>query len=197
MGTKDTMSGRIVVVSGPSGVGKGTVLKEVFRKSDLPLELSVSATTRSPRPGEQNGVNYYFLTSEEFQERHKNGEFIECFEVFQGGEWYGTLKNEVDAKLRLGKWVVLEIDVQGGLAVQKIYPESVMVFLRPKDAEVLRKRLEGRGTESEEAIARRFAKANQELSYAGDYTHQIVNDNLETAVNEFCELLKNLEERKQ
>lgn len=181
--------GRIIVVSGPSGVGKGTLLKEVFRKSELPLELSVSVTTRKPRPGEIEGRNYYFLSPEAFQEKKNNGEFIECFEVFQSGDWYGTLKKEVDTKLRQGKWVVLEIDVQGGLAVKETYPDAVMIFVQPKSLDVLKERLRGRATESDEAIERRFMRAMKELEHKKDYDYQIVNDHLETATDEFCRLL--------
>ncbi|MDR1957500.1 MAG: guanylate kinase [Planctomycetaceae bacterium] len=186
--------GKIIIVSGPSGVGKGTILKEVFRNSPLPLELSVSATTRKPRPGEENGVNYHFLTEEEFELRRQNGEFVECFEVFQGGDWYGTLKSELDLRLKQGKWVVLEIDVQGGLAVKEIYPDAVTIFLLTPNLDILKERLRERGTESEEAITRRFTRAVQELSYRKHYTYQIVNDHLKTAVDEFCALLKSIQE---
>ena len=179
----------MIVVSGPSGVGKGTLLREVFRKSELPLELSVSATTRKPRPGEIHGVNYYFLTHENFQTKKNNGEFIECFEVFQSGDWYGTLKEEVDSKLSNGRWVVLEIDVQGGLAVKECYPDAMMIFVLPKSPDVLKQRLKGRATESEEAIERRCLRAMKELEHQTDYDYHIVNDHLETATNEFCKLL--------
>ena len=143
--------GRLIIVSGPSGVGKGTLLRKVLQESDLPLALSVSATTRPPRPGETNGVEYYFLSPEEFCKKRENNEFLECFEVFQGGHWYGTLHEEVENKRNAGRWVVLEIDVQGGLAVQERFPDAVMIFIRPKNRDVLKERLAKRGTELPEA----------------------------------------------
>ena len=188
--------GRIVVFSGPSGVGKGTLLKEVLRQSALPLEMSVSATTRPPRPGEQNGVEYHFLSLEDFQKRRENGEFLECFEVFQSGYWYGTLRNEVESRRDAGKWVVLEIDVQGGLAVQKLCPDAVMIFIRPKSIEVLKERLAKRGTESSEAVSKRLQQATEELELAKYYTYQLVNDDLQTAVGQLNDLLLNIAKQK-
>ena len=123
--------GRLIVVSGPSGAGKTTVLKEVFARSKRPLVLSVSATTRPPRAGERNGVDYHFLSADEFQTRRANGEFLECFEVFGRGHWYGTLHDEVTPRLAEGKWVVLEIDVQGADAVVAQFPDAVTFFVRP------------------------------------------------------------------
>jgi len=181
------------VVSGPSGVGKGTLLRELFRISDLPLVLSISATTRPPRPGETDGVEYHFLTSNEFHQKRENGEFLECFEVFHGGHWYGTLRQEVESQRSAGKWGVLEIDVQGGLAIQRLFPETVMVFIHPKDRNVLKERLAKRGTESHCIIEQRLKQADAELDMADKYTHQVVNDNLEVAVRELHEILKSLE----
>jgi len=182
-------NGRIIVISGPSGVGKGTLLREVFKTSELPLELSVSATTRPPRPGEQNGVEYHFLSPEEFHRRRENGEFLECFEVFRGGHWYGTLKSEVESRCAAGKWVVLEIDVQGGLSIQQQFPDAVMIFIHPKNRDVLKDRLAKRGTESHEAAEQRLHRASQELELAERYTHHIVNDDLEEAARELRNLL--------
>jgi len=184
--------GRIIVVSGPSGVGKGTLLRELFKISDLPLVLSVSATTRPPRPGEIDGVEYYFLAPDEFHRKRENGEFIECFEVFHGGHWYGTLRREVEAKRDMGKWVVLEIDVQGGLAIREKFPDAVMIFIRPKDREVLKERLARRGTESPEAAGLRLNRAIEELDLADRYTYQVVNDDLATAAHELHNILKSL-----
>ena len=152
--------GRLVVVSGPSGAGKTTVLRQVFACA-VPLVRSVSATTRAPRPGEADGQAYHFLTPADFQTRRLRGEFLECFEVFGEGHWYGTLENAVAAGLQAGKWVLLEIDVQGALAVVDKYPDAITVFLRPPSLEVLEKRLRGRRTESEEAIQRRLARPEQ------------------------------------
>ena len=129
-------SGRIVVISGPSGAGKTTLVKRLFRRCDR-LVASVSATTRPPRPGEQDGVDYHFLVPEEFTRRQQAGQFIECFEVFGRGYWYGTLWNEVTPSLAAGKWVVLEIDVQGTLAVRQRYPDAITIFVRPGAIEEL------------------------------------------------------------
>ena len=185
--------GRIIVVSGPSGVGKGTLLQELFQLSHLPLVLSVSATTRPPRPGETDGVEYHFLTPDEFHRKHENDEFLECFEVFHGGHWYGTLRRELESKRNAGKWVVLEIDVQGGLAIQEQFPETVMIFIRPKDWDVLRERLAKRGTESPETVELRLKQAITELGLADRYTYQVVNDDLTVAVRDLHNILKSFE----
>ena len=184
--------GRIIVVSGPSGVGKGTLLRELFHISDLPLVLSVSATTRPPRPDENNGVEYFFLTPDEFHRKRENDEFLECFEVFHGGHWYGTLRQDVETKRNGGKWVVLEIDVQGGLVIQEKFPDAVMIFIRPKDLDVLKERLTKRGTESPDIVEQRLKQANAELELAGRYTHQVVNDDLAVATRELHDILKTL-----
>ncbi len=181
--------GKLVIVSGPSGVGKGTLLRQVFQRCDLPLILSVSATTRKPRPGEVDGRHYRFLTEEEFEQKRLAGEFLECFEVFGKGTWYGTLLGDVEAGLADGKWVVLEIDVKGAQAVKERFPEAAMFFVEPKNIDVLRQRLRGRGTETDEAMHRRLAVALEELGHAPQFEHRIVNDDLETATREFCELL--------
>lgn len=182
--------GRLLVVSGPSGVGKGTLLKRVFAESGLPLVMSVSATTRSPRPGEEDGVHYRFLSPEEFERRRLAGEFLECFEVFGKGTWYGTLKKDVENGLAAGNWVVLEIDVQGAKAVKNHFPDVVMLFVEPKSVDVLKERLRGRGTETDEAMKRRLETALEELRHAGEFQHRIVNDDLDVAVKEFIETIK-------
>ena len=136
-----TKKARLIVVSGPSGVGKGTLLKRVLAESGLPLVLSVSATTRLPRPGEVDGVHYRFLKAEDFETKRKNGEFLECFEVFGKDCWYGTLRQDVDEALRNGKRVVLEIDVKGARAVKEHFPDAVTIFVEPKNVDVLKERL--------------------------------------------------------
>jgi len=181
--------GKLVVVSGPSGAGKTTVLRGVFEHCRQPLVASVSATTRPQRPGEVDGIDYHFLTDEEFQRRRRRGDFLECFEVFGRGHWYGTLRREVRTGLQAGKWVVLEIDVQGALAVIESYPEAISIFVRPESLEELEGRLRGRGTETEEAIERRLARAKQELKLADRYRYQVVNDRVERAVGEICHIL--------
>ncbi|MDR1964655.1 MAG: guanylate kinase [Planctomycetaceae bacterium] len=176
---------KLLVVSGPSGVGKGTLLRRVFAESGLPLTMSVSVTTRKPRPGEIDGVHYQFLSTEEFETKRNAGEFLECFEVFGKGTWYGTLRHTVEKGLAAGNWVVLEIDVKGAKAVKEQFPEAVLLFIEPKNVEVLKERLLGRGTETEEAMQRRLATALEELKHAQEFEHRIINDDLDVAVKQF------------
>jgi guanylate kinase len=180
----------LLVISGPSGVGKGTLLYRVFAESGLPLTMSVSATTRSPRPGEVNGKEYHFLSPAEFESKRLGGEFLECFEVFGTGTWYGTLRKTVEEGLAAGYWVVLEIDVQGAKKVKEQFPEAKTFFIEPKSIDVLKARLQGRGTESEEAMQCRLATALEELQHAAEFEHRIVNDDLDTAVREMITILR-------
>jgi len=184
-----TAAGKLVVISGPSGAGKTTLLKRLYVNCPRPLQASVSATTRPPRPGEVDGVDYHFLSREEFARRREAGEFLECFEVYQRGDWYGTLKSEVAPSLAAGKWVVLEIDVQGTLAVLQHYPDALTIFVRPGSVDELERRLRDRGTESEAALARRLEVARRELASIDRYSYQIVNDDIDRAVRELCEIL--------
>lgn len=181
--------GKLVVVSGPSGAGKTSVMQRVYRECPLPLVRSVSATTRPPRNGETDGVDYHFLSDEEFQVRRKRGDFLECFQVFAQGYWYGSLRSEVTTGLAAGKWVVLEIDVQGAQAVTGQFSDAITIFLRPSTREELERRLRGRGTETEEAIGRRLARADRELALAGRYQYQVINDNMDRAVQDICAIL--------
>jgi guanylate kinase len=182
-------TGNLVVFSGPSGVGKTTVLGRLFERAAVPLVASVSATTREPRPGEKDGINYHFLSPEEFAALRRRGEFIECFQVFGSGHWYGTLKSQVTPGLESGKWVVLEIDVKGALAVVKQYPHAITIFIGPASLDELEKRLRGRGTESEESVRRRLRQAQEEMSLADRYRFRIVNDEIDRAVDEICDIL--------
>ncbi len=186
-----TTKGRLVVVSGPSGVGKTSVMRRVFQTCRVPLVRSVSVTSRPPRPDEIDGVDYHFVTSEEFKSLRQRGEFIECFDVFGQADWYGTLRREVTPGLDQGKWVVLQIDVQGALAVMEQQPDAVTIFLRPGSRKELERRLRGRNTETEEAIRCRLAEADRELALAGRYQYQVVNDDMDHAVREICEILTN------
>lgn len=182
-------SGQLFIFSGPSGAGKTTVLRGVLKKSKHPLVMSVSATTRPPREGERNGVDYHFLSDEEFQRKRRNGEFLECFEVFGRGYWYGTLRETVSASLAAGQWVVLEIDVQGQAKVVEEYPNAVTFFVRPPSLELLEQRLRDRGTENEDTIQRRLEVARHEWPHGREYTYEIINRSVDEAVDEICHKL--------
>jgi guanylate kinase len=184
-----SQTGQLVVFSGPSGVGKTTLLAEVFRRARQPLVLSISATTRSPRAGERDGEHYYFLPAEEFTRRRKRGEFLECSEVFGRGHWYGTLESEVAPRLAAGNWVVLEIDVDGAEQVLRKYPDTLTIFIEPESPAILEQRLRGRGTENEEAVARRLEVARRELERAATYRFRVVNDQVDRAADEVCQFL--------
>jgi guanylate kinase len=159
----------------------------------LPLRLSVSATTRAPRQGEREGEDYYFLSPDEFSRRRQAGEFLECCEVFGRGHWYGTLAAEVLPKLATGLWVILEIDVQGAMAILDRFPQAITIFVQPDSWESLEARLRGRATETEEQIEGRLAVARRELAAAGRYEHQVINQTVAAAVETICRLLQQAE----
>lgn len=181
---------RIVVLSGPSGSGKTTLVRELVVRAPVKLIKSVSATTRPPRPGEVNGDDYWFLTDAEFRRRLESGEFIEFAEVFSSGFLYGTLKSDLDRAWKQQGWAFLEIDVQGAMKVVQQYPDAVTIFLSTPSSAEFERRLRARGTESEDVIRRRLATAEKELQQAGRYRYVVVNDQLDTAVSEICEILK-------
>jgi guanylate kinase len=170
-------------------VGKTTLLERVFQCCEVPLVRSISATTRPPRQGESDGIDYHFLATEEFETRRRRGEFIECFQVFESGYWYGTLRSQVAVGLQAGKWVVLNIDVQGALAVMAQFSDAVTIFVRPGTVDELQRRLRGRATESEEAIRQRLQQAPRELALADRYGYQVINDDMQRAVEEICTIL--------
>lgn len=181
--------GRLIILSGPSGAGKSTVVRELLATCPLPLELSVSATTRPPREGEVDGRDYHFVSPERFETMRHQGEFLECKEVF-GQHWYGTLVQQVDVGLQAGKWMILEIDVQGALSVLEKRADALSFFVHPGTREELEKRLRSRGTDSETAIRRRLEVADEELTALSHYKYEIINRDVERAVAEICQWLQ-------
>lgn len=171
-------SGKLFIISGPSGAGKGTICKRLVEESKV--EISVSMTTRQPRPGEEDGVSYYFTTKEEFLKEVEAGGLLEYAEVY--GNYYGTPKAKVIEKLEQGIDVVLEIDIQGALSVKEVYPNGIFIFILPPSMAELRKRITGRGSETEEAINLRLSETLKEVSYIDKYDYCVVNGELEEAV---------------
>lgn len=184
---------RVVILSGPSGSGKSTIVPRMIEQCSVPLRLSVSATTRAPRPGEIDGVHYHFLSLSEFESRRLRGEFLECAEVHKAGNWYGTLWSEVDVSQKLGKWSVLEIDVEGAKNVMEMYPEAVTIFVTLPSLDEYERRLRARGTESEAVLQRRLQTAREELRMVDCYRFRVVNDDLDQAVREICQILSTQE----
>lgn len=180
--------GMLVVLSGPSGVGKSTLLRLLFSRCP-DLVPSVSATTRSPRRGEIDGVDYHFLSQESFNKKRSQGEFLETCQVYGRQHWYGTLLAEVAPRLAEGKWVVLEIDVEGTFNVLKKYPDALTIFVEPADIRQLDQRLLERGTETPEAIRRRLDVAKGELEMSDRYKHRVVNDHIEEAIKKIHDIL--------
>ncbi len=180
-------NGKIIVIAAPSGCGKSTIIKALFDEenaSELDLRFSISATTREPRPGEKEGVNYYFMTEEAFRDAIVEGEFLEYEEVYPG-RFYGTLRNEVDRIIGEGHNVLLDIDVNGALGVKKIYGERALtIFVRPPSVDELRRRLEARGTETPDVIDQRIDRAEYELSRSPMFDRVVVNDELDEAVRQ-------------
>jgi guanylate kinase len=179
---------RLVVISGPSGAGKSTVVRELLKSCHLPIKLSISATTRKPRRGEVEGEDYFFLTPQQFAARQAAGEFLECKEY--AGNWYGTLQSQVSAGLAEGKWVVLEIDVEGTMAVLEKHPEALTIFIHSGSVEELERRLRLRKTEDEAALARRLETARRELAQRHRYQYEVINRDVPRAVREVSEILQ-------
>ncbi|MFD0931642.1 guanylate kinase [Psychroflexus salinarum] len=187
----DKKQGKLIVFSAPSGSGKTTIVRHLLKQEDLNLEFSISATSRAPRENEVDGKDYYFMDLKEFKSHIKNDDFLEWEEVYRDN-FYGTLNAEVERIWAMGKHVVFDIDVVGGLDIKRIYPEQTLaVFVEPPSIEELKIRLKKRKTESEDRIAMRVAKASIEMATAPQFDHIIVNEDLETALDEAYHLVKN------
>ena len=174
------------MITGPSGVGKGTLIRGLMERLDG-LELSVSATTRAPRPGERDGVDYYFLERDEFDRRVAEGDFVEHADY--AGRSYGTLRSELEGRVRAGTPVVLEIEVQGARQVRAAMPEALQVFIAPPSLDALRARLIGRGTDEVSEVERRLRVAEAELDAQPEFPHVVVNDRLDEATAELTEIV--------
>ena len=175
------MEGKLIILAAPSGSGKSTIVKYLMENEDLNLHFSISATSRAPRGTEKNGVEYFFMTPEEFRSHIDAGDFIEYEEVYTD-KFYGTLKSQVDAQLAAGENVIFDVDVKGAMNIKKLYGKRALsMFIQPPSIEELRTRLEGRGTDAPEVIEQRLAKAEYELSFADKFDEVVVNDNLEIA----------------
>ncbi len=185
-------SGLLIVVSGPSGAGKGTIC-DALRKRFPKIHYSISMTTRNPRPGEVDGVNYYFTDNSHFEELLKQDAFLEHAKVYD--HYYGTPKEYVYNMLQEGNHIMLEIDIQGAMQVKEKYPQCVLIYIVPPSKAVLESRLRGRHTDSEEVIAGRLAKASAELEWISKYDYLIVNDQLDTAVEEASAVLQAEEDK--
>lgn len=189
------MSGKIIIISAPSGCGKSTIIGAIMDRGNVDMQFSVSATNRPPRKGETDGVNYYFLTTDDFLAKVADGEFVEFEEVYPG-RFYGTLKSEIVRATENGHNVVLDIDVKGGINVKKLFGQkAITIFIMPPSVETLRERLIKRGTDAIEVINQRVQKAEYEISFAKEYDKVIVNDNLETAIDETEKTIKDFLEK--
>lgn len=177
------MKGKLIIFSAPSGSGKSTIINKI-KEAGYDFAFSISATSRAPRGSERNGVEYWFLTTDEFKQRIANNEFVEYEEVYAGC-YYGTLASEIDSKLNVGRNMLFDVDVKGGLIIKRHYGDCALaLFIQPPSVEELRKRLVARATDSPGMIERRLAKAEWEMSFASQFDRIIVNDNLDDAVQE-------------
>lgn len=182
--------GKLLIFSAPSGSGKTTIVRRLLEQFSN-LEFSISATSRAPRGAEKNGVDYYFLTAEEFAEAVAADKFVEWEEVYKG-TCYGTLRSEMERIWNKGNVILFDVDVMGGIRLKEIFGEDAMsIFVMPPSIEELRRRLEGRGTDAPEVIEKRIAKASFELTKAPEFDRQVINDDLEVAVSQVAEIVKN------
>ncbi len=183
-----TTRGRLIVISAPSGSGKTTIARAIMQRYPRML-FSVSATTRQPRSGEVTGKDYFFLSKTEFQSRIKAGDLVEWEEIY--GNYYGTLKSEVDRALGRGAVMLFDVDVKGGLSIKRVYPDdSLLIFIKPPSFEVLKERLMNRKTEDEATIRKRLDRVPMELERGNEFDWQVVNDDLQTAVNKVDEIIR-------
>ena len=185
------MKGKMLIVSAPSGSGKSTIVQWLMQEHpELKLYFSISCTSRAPRGTEQNGVEYFFLSPEEFRNKIAKNEFLEYEEVYEN-RFYGTLKQQVENQREAGQNVVFDVDVKGGVNIKKYYgDEALSLFIQPPSVDELRRRLEGRATDTAEAIEERLAKAEYEMTFASQFDHIIVNDDLEIAKQETLKIVK-------
>jgi guanylate kinase len=174
--------GKLIIISAPSGCGKSTIIGDIMDRGELDLEFSVSATNRKPREGEIDGVNYHFLSDQEFKDLIAENAFVEYEQVYPG-RFYGTLRSEIQNRVAQGHNVILDIDVKGGVNVKKQFGDNAMsIFIAPPSIDELRTRLKGRGSDSDEEIEQRVGRAEYELGFQTDYDHVVVNDNLSEAI---------------
>ena len=185
---------KVIIFSAPSGSGKSTIINYLMQQN-LNLHFSVSATSRPPRGQEQHGVEYFFLTPDEFRKRIENGDFLEYEEVYKD-RYYGTLSTQVDSQLERGENVVCDVDVLGGINIKRHYGDRALsLFIQPPSIEELRRRLEGRATDAPEVINDRIARAEFELSHASQFDAVVINDNLEVALKEALDIVKDFLEK--
>ena len=184
------MEGKLIIFSAPSGSGKTTIVRELLKRFPQ-FEFSISATSRQPRGEEKNGVDYYFMSNDEFRARVENNEFVEWEEVY-AGTCYGTLRSEMERIWSKGNVIIFDVDVMGGINLKRLFGDKACsMFIMPPSIEELERRLRGRGTDAEEVICKRISKAEFELSKAGEFDHTVVNDDLQTAVNEAVCIIEN------
>lgn len=181
---------KLIIFSAPSGSGKTTIVRELLKRFDC-FEFSISATSRQPRGQEQNGIDYYFMSNDEFRSRVERDEFVEWEEVY-AGTCYGTLKSEMERIWSNGHVIIFDVDVMGGIKLKQLFGDNACsIFIMPPSVEELERRLRGRGTDAEEVIAKRIAKAEFELSKATEFDFKVVNDDLQTAVDETAAIITN------
>ena len=179
--------GRLIVISAPSGAGKTSIARAILERTPH-TRFSVSATTRPKRDTEREGIDYFFLTKEEFLRRVEAGEFAEWEEIY--GEYYGTLRSEIDRALAMGERILFDVDVKGGLSIKRLYPEALLVFIEPPSLDILRERLRNRKTEDPETLRRRLARVPMEMELGKSFDHQVVNDRLDRAIGEVEQIVQ-------